>query len=391
MGSDLLKSIPRSLPQAEQGLFSPCCDLPTLHIFTCRFSPERKPNGVVLNASERRSSKPGIANHRASGAAGAQRYNCPVYDKTAIPTEFDHIRKEVNNVQPQCREQPPDHSPQARGCKHWNNSIMPFKNLLMVGDIVGEPGLETLRKHLPPLIEQYAADFVIVNGENTYEGKGLRPADADAIFKSGAHVITSGNHVWERWQSKDVLINNRNVLRPLNYPRENVGYGYTVFTLPDGTKIGVINLQGRTFLPPIDCPFHAADWAIGRIEHDTRCIVVDFHAEATAEKMAMGWYLDGRVSAVVGTHTHVQTNDARILPGGTAFLTDVGMTGPYDSVIGMKKEVAIRRFLTQTPHKFEMGQGDGRLSAAFIRIDTTTGKAHDIEAISAPEFVRSRS
>jgi metallophosphoesterase (TIGR00282 family) len=260
----------------------------------------------------------------------------------------------------------------------------------MVGDIVGETGLKVLQEELPPLIERYAADFVIVNGENTYEGKGLRPSDADTIFKSGAHVITSGNHVWERWQSKDVLINNRNVLRPLNYPRENVGHGYVIHTLPDGVRIGVINLQGRTFMSPIDCPFRAADWALGRMEHDTRAIVVDFHAEATAEKMAMGWYLDGRVSAVVGTHTHVQTNDARILPGGTAFLTDVGMTGPYDSVIGMKKEVAIRRFITQTPHKFEMGVGDERLSAVYMKIDTDTGHAHEIEAIAAPDFARSR-
>ena len=267
---------------------------------------------------------------------------------------------------------------------------MPVKNLLMVGDIVGEPGLKVLLEHLPPLIERYAADFVIVNGENTYEGKGLRPSDADSIFKAGAHVITSGNHVWERWQSKDVLINNRNVLRPLNYPRENVGHGYVIHTLADGVKIGVINLQGRTFMSPIDCPFRTADWALGRMEHDTKAIVVDFHAEATAEKMAMGWYLDGRVSAVIGTHTHVQTNDARILPGGTAFLTDVGMTGPYDSVIGMKKEVAIRRFITQTPHKFEMGQGDGRLSAVYMNVDTDTGQTLRIEAISVPEFVRQR-
>jgi len=267
---------------------------------------------------------------------------------------------------------------------------MPVKNLLMVGDIVGETGLKMLQERLPSLIEQYSADFVIVNGENTYEGKGLRPSDADTIFKCGAHVITSGNHVWERWQSKDVLVNNRNVLRPLNYPRENVGFGYVIHTLPDGVKIAVLNLQGRTFMSPIDCPFRAADWALSRIEQETKTVIVDFHAEATAEKMAMGWYLDGRASAVVGTHTHVQTNDARILPGGTAFLTDVGMTGPYDSVIGMKKEVAIRRFITQTPHKFEMGQGDGRLSAVYLKVDTDSGQARAIETISSPEFVRSR-
>jgi len=263
---------------------------------------------------------------------------------------------------------------------------MPLLNVLMVGDIVGETGLQMLREHLPALIETYTADVVIVNGENTYDGKGLRPSDAETIFRCGANVITSGNHVWERWQSKEVLGTNRNVLRPLNYPRENVGYGYVVYTLPQGIKVGVINVQGRTYMQPIDCPFRASDWAIGRIEQETRTIIVDFHAEATAEKMALAWYLDGRVSAVIGTHTHVQTNDARILPGGTAFLTDVGMTGPYNSVIGMKKEVAIRRFLTQTPHKFEMGEGEGRLSAVHLRIDSVTGHAHGIAPIAVPAF-----
>jgi metallophosphoesterase (TIGR00282 family) len=260
----------------------------------------------------------------------------------------------------------------------------------MVGDVVGEPGLMMVRENLPELIRRYSADFVIVNGENAYDGKGLRPADAETIFRGGAHVITSGNHIWERWQSKDVLSNNRNVLRPMNYPRENVGNGYVVYTIGDGTKFGVINLQGRTFLPAIDCPFRSADWVLGKISQETRAIIVDMHAEATAEKMAMGWYLDGRVSAVIGTHTHVQTNDARILPEGTAFLTDVGMTGPYDSVIGMKKDVAIRRFIMQTPHKFETAERDVRLSAVSMQIDVETGRAHGIETISFPPFIHQR-
>lgn len=265
---------------------------------------------------------------------------------------------------------------------------MPNKHVLMVGDIVGEIGLRTLQAELPLLIDRYSVDFVIVNGENTCDGKGLRPSDAEAIFAAGAHVITSGNHVWERWQSKDVLARERNVLRPLNYPRENVGHGWVVFTLEDGTKFGVINIQGRTFMSPIDCPFKAVDWAVDKISEQTRSIIVDFHAEATAEKMAMGWYLDGRVSAVVGTHTHTQTGDARILPEGTGFLTDVGMTGPYDSVIGMKKEVAIRRFISQTPHKFELASDDPRLSAVYLEVDTSNGRAIAIEAISSPPFAR---
>lgn len=265
---------------------------------------------------------------------------------------------------------------------------MSLKHLLFVGDIVGDIGLTTLQRHLPPLIEHLGADVVVVNGENTCEGKGIRPADAAAIFGAGAHVITSGNHVWERWQSKDVLTRERHVLRPLNYPRENVGHGYTIYRLEDGEAFGVLNIQGRTYMQPIDCPFKAADWAIDRMREETQAIIVDFHAEATAEKGAMAWYLDGRVSAVLGTHTHIQTGDARILPGGTAFITDVGMTGPYDSVIGMKKEVAIRRFITQTPHKFELATDDPRLSAVFLGIDTGTGKAVSIQPISIPSFDR---
>ena len=264
-----------------------------------------------------------------------------------------------------------------------------IKHLLMVGDVVGEAGLKVLSERLPALISEISADFVIVNGENVYEGKGIRPADATTIFAAGAHVITSGNHVWERWQSKDVLAKNRNVLRPLNYPRENVGGGYVVYTLADRTRIGVINLQGRTFMQAIDCPFRAADWALERIGDDTDAIVVDFHAEATAEKLSMGWYLDGRVSAVIGTHTHVQTSDARILTKGTAFLTDVGMTGPYDSVIGMEKEVAIKRFTMQTPHKFEIASGDARLAAVHVQVDIDTGRAVAIDPILSPQFARS--
>ncbi len=263
--------------------------------------------------------------------------------------------------------------------------------VLMVGDLVGDVGLATAQRHLPPLIERYAADFVVVNAENVCEGKGIRPADADAVFKAGASVITSGNHIWERWQSKDVLANNRNVLRPLNYPPGNVGYGFVVQKLADGTGVGVLNLQGRTYMPTIDCPFRGADWALGKMSPDASVILVDFHAEATAEKMALAWHLDGRISALVGTHTHVQTADARILPGGTAFITDLGMTGPYDSVIGMRKEVAIRRFITQTPHKFEIAEGEPRLSAVYLEIDRVSGHAQHIESISVPEFTRSRA
>jgi len=268
---------------------------------------------------------------------------------------------------------------------------MSITNVLFVGDIVGDVGLQTLQTNLPQLITDVSADFVVVNGENTCDGKGIRPADAAAIFAAGAHVITSGNHVWERWQSKDVLAKEPHVLRPLNYPRENVGHGFTLCTLNDEVTIGVLNIQGRTFMQPIDCPFKAADWAIARMKEETATIIVDFHAEATAEKGAMAWYLDGRVSAVLGTHTHIQTGDARILPGGTAFITDVGMTGPYDSVIGMKKDVAIRRFIQQTPHKFELAVDEPRLSAVLVAVDTVTGRSMSIQPISVPSFNRGRT
>lgn len=280
---------------------------------------------------------------------------------------------------------------ESRGRQRYNPpglSRMSLKHVLFVGDIVGDVGLGALQQHLPPLIERLSADFVIVNGENTCDGKGLRPSDAAAIFGAGAHVITSGNHVWERWQSKDVLARERNVLRPLNYPRENVGRGFTVVTLDDGVSIGVLNIQGRTYMQPIDCPFKGADWAIEKMREETSTIIVDFHAEATAEKGAMACYLDGRVAAVLGTHTHVQTADARILPGGTAFITDVGMTGPYDSVIGMKKDVAIRRFILQTPHKFELASDDPRLSAVLLTVDTANGHAISIAPITVPSFDR---
>lgn len=258
-------------------------------------------------------------------------------------------------------------------------------NIILVGDLVGTPGLEAAATYLPKLKEEYQIEFAIVNGENVYDGKGIRPSDAETIFKAGADVITSGNHVWERWQSKKVLADNPDVLRPLNYPQGNIGYGFTTKDLPKGGKIAVLNLQGRTFMADIDCPFRGADFALRKIGPGVP-IIVDFHAEVTAEKMALAWYLDGKVTAVIGTHTHVQTADARILPNGTAFLTDVGMTGPYDSVIGMKKEAAINRFLYKTPYQYETAEGDVRLCAVVIGMDRETGKARTIKPLALPSF-----
>ncbi len=259
-------------------------------------------------------------------------------------------------------------------------------NIFFVGDIVGLPGLQLVEKLLKQYLEKYHIDFCVVNGENVTDGKGVSEQHAKLLFELGANVITTGNHLWDRWQSRALLAKEKNVLRPLNYPRENGGNGFVLYDLKEKGQIGVINLQGRTYMQPIDDPFKAADWAISKIANDTNVIFIDMHAEASAEKMALGWHLDGRISALVGTHTHVPTADARILPKGTAFITDVGMTGPYDSVIGMRKEVAIRRFLTQTPHKFEMATHDVRLCAVFIQVERESGKATKIEQVIFPEF-----
>lgn len=261
-------------------------------------------------------------------------------------------------------------------------------NIFFVGDIVGQPGLKLTETVLKQYIQKFEVDLCIVNGENVTEGKGISEEDAKVLFGLGVHVITTGNHLWDRWQSRALLSKEKNILRPLNYPRENAGHGFVVYDLKEKGMVGVLNLQGRTYMQPIDDPFKAADWALSKMANETKMIFVDMHAEASAEKMALGWHLDGRVSAIVGTHTHVPTSDARILPKGTAFITDVGMTGPYDSVIGMKKEVALRRFITQTPHKFEMASHDVRFCAVFVQLNRESGKAIKIEQVIFPEFER---
>lgn len=260
--------------------------------------------------------------------------------------------------------------------------------IMFIGDVVGETGLGIVVKELPSLILSHSIDFTIVNGENVYDGKGIRQSDADAMFKAGADVITSGNHIWEKWQSKDVLATNANILRPINYPAGNVGNGFVIADAKNtNLKVGVINVQGRTYMQTIDCPFRSIDWAVNKISQSfVKLIFVDMHAEATAEKIAMAWHLDGKVTAVIGTHTHVQTNDARILPSGTAAITDAGMSGSYDSVIGMKKEPAIKRFILQTPHKFEVATNDPHLAVVIVEADTHTGKALGIQNFIFPEL-----
>ena len=259
-------------------------------------------------------------------------------------------------------------------------------NIFFIGDINGKQGINLISNLLKQYIQKYELDFIIANGENATEGKGIDEKDAKALFDLGIHVITTGNHLWDRWDSRSMLSKMPNVLRPLNYPKENPGKGYLIFDLKEKGKIGIVNLQGRTFMQTIDDPFKSADWAISKIREETKAILIDMHAEATAEKMALAWHLDGRVSAVIGTHTHIPTSDARILPSGTAYITDVGMTGPFDSVIGMKKEIAIKRFLFQVPYKFEIAQHDVRMCAVYIQIDAETGKARKIEQVIFPTF-----
>jgi metallophosphoesterase (TIGR00282 family) len=264
---------------------------------------------------------------------------------------------------------------------------MSLLNILFIGDVVGKPGQEIVQTWLPKLIQKYKTDFVIVNGENISDGKGCTEKEGKALFELGVHVITGGNHTWDKHQAQDYLKKEPRVLRPLNYPRGTYGNGYHVAETEKG-KIAVVNLQGRSFMPMIDCPFHAADWVLQKLNNETSVIIVDLHAEATAEKIAMANYLDGKVSAVIGTHTHVQTSDERIFPKGTAFITDAGMTGPYDSVIGMKVQPALNRFLFQTPQKYETADGDLHICGLFMKIDSDSGSAKEVERIFFPDFIK---
>lgn len=254
-------------------------------------------------------------------------------------------------------------------------------NVLFIADIIGKPGLTIVKNVVRQLRVQHEIDFCIANGENGSAGKGLTENIAQQYFNYGIDVITSGNHIFEKFGVHKLLNTNQKIIRPLNYPFGVSGKGSFIATLSNNIKIGVINIQGRTFMFPIDCPFRTVKEEVNRIREVTPLIIVDFHAEATAEKMAMGWYLNGRVSAIIGTHTHVQTADETILDKGTAYITDVGMTGPYNSVIGMKKEVAIKRFIQQLPERYQPADSDLKFAGVIISIDTETGKAESIKRL----------
>lgn len=255
-------------------------------------------------------------------------------------------------------------------------------NILLIGDITGRPGRELAKRLVPKLRNKEKLDFVIANAENIAGGSGLTPDTAQELLDAGIDVLTSGDHVWKQKQILDIIHKEDRILRPANYPGNAPGHGSCVYKTKNGIAIGVINLLGRVFMQPIDCPFKAATEHIKKIESQTNIMFVDVHAEATSEKVAMGWYLDGLVSCVFGTHTHVQTADERILPKGTAYITDLGMTGPFDSVIGRKKEQILERFLTCRPVKFQVAEGDVRLNAAIVSIDKKTGKATSIKRVT---------
>jgi metallophosphoesterase (TIGR00282 family) len=254
--------------------------------------------------------------------------------------------------------------------------------ILFIGDTVGRPGCTVVRDHLHELQKEYSVDLTILNCENAAGGLGVTPKIADDFFDLGVDVLTSGNHIWDKKEIFPYLDKNSRILRPANYPADNPGRGSAVVKLRNGEEAAVINLQGRVFMPTTDDPFRVVDSELARLPASVKTIFVDMHAEATSEKVAMAWYLDGRVSAVIGTHTHIPTADETILPGGTAYQTDAGMTGPFMSVIGVVKEDAIRRFVTQMPHKLDTASQGARLNGALIDVDSQTGKAKSIQRVT---------
>ncbi len=251
-------------------------------------------------------------------------------------------------------------------------------NILFIGDIVGLPGREAVKGLLPVLKKEFCLDFVIANAENAAGGSGITPRIAAELFDSGVCVLTSGDHIWKKREILEIINDDSRILRPINFPQGAPGRGSGVFKTNDGQKIAVVNVQGRVFMEALDCPFKAVRQEIASLSKEAKIIIVDIHAEATSEKVALGWYLDGKVSAVLGTHTHIQTADEKILPQGTAFISDVGMTGPFDSVIGRRIEDVLERFLTAVPIRFEVASENIQLHGVVVDIDVNMGKAKSI-------------
>lgn len=254
--------------------------------------------------------------------------------------------------------------------------------LLFIGDIVGQPGRRAVKELIPRLRQEHCLSVVVANGENSAGGSGITPNTAAEIFAAGVDIITCGDHLWDQKEVMALLEGERRFVRPLNYPAGTPGQGSTLFEAPGLPPVAVLNLQGRTFMPALENPFHAAREEVARLRRTTKVIFVDFHAEATSEKVAMARMLDGLVSAVIGTHTHVQTADEQIFPGGTAFLCDAGFTGPHESVIGREIEPVLQRFITNMPQKFEVAKGRVLLQGAVVEIDEATGHARSIQRVS---------
>ena len=254
--------------------------------------------------------------------------------------------------------------------------------ILFVGDIVGSPGRKIVHDRLADILTQRQIDLCIANGENSASGFGITPRLAEELFSCGVEVISGGNHIWDRREILDFIPHEPRLLRPANFPVGLPGAGLYVGKTKSGAGYAVMNLQGRTFMAALDDPFRTADRERAKIPADVKVIVVDMHAEATSEKQAMGWYLDGKVSAVLGTHTHVPTADEHVLPGGTAYITDVGMTGPHDSVIGMEKVGVLQRFLDAMPARFNVAEGDVQMNTVLLDIDESTGHARSIQRLN---------
>jgi 2',3'-cyclic-nucleotide 2'-phosphodiesterase len=255
--------------------------------------------------------------------------------------------------------------------------------ILYIGDIFGRPGRRIVKETLPELAREYAPDLILANAENAAAGFGITPPLVEELLDLGISVLTSGNHIWDKKDVVAYLEDRRDgrLLRPANYPAQTPGRGLFVGRTTAGLDYAVLNLQGRVFMPAIDCPFRTADALLATLPDSVKIRLVDIHAEATSEKLALGWYLDGRVTAVVGTHTHVPTADEMVLPQGTAYITDLGMTGPYESVIGIDKDIVIRKFLSQIPERFEVAKNDVRFCAALVEADPETGRAVAIRRI----------
>jgi len=252
--------------------------------------------------------------------------------------------------------------------------------LLFIGDIVGKPGRRAVDKYLKQCKEEF--DVIIANGENVAGGTGMTKKVCEELFSYGIHVLTSGNHVWDKKEIFDFIDDEKRILRPINYPEGTPGIGYNIYEI-NGYVVGVINALGRVFMLPLSCPFITIKEQVEKIKKHTNIIIVDFHAEATSEKIAMGYYLSGKVSAVIGTHTHIQTADERILSGKTAYITDVGMTGAFDSVLGVRKNEVIKKFLTQLPQRFSVAKEGGiMINAVILEIDVESGAAQSIVRVN---------